>query len=197
MALSNNMTKANNDRSMYYCAIVVVMFGFVEKKANEKRLPFKNYEEARNLCLSSARRIAQLDEISHASWGIDRVSASNTQWITLAQLALIEHLDDIANRDAFVSLSVAAKVFSRRWILGRGLLRSIQVTARQLKVLSPPRPTHSSQSLIQPGRRKIQRASAVYIPISRCRSSPTVKMRYNLIGSWKSGMFCSLLKIMT
>lgn len=163
MALSNNMTKSNNDRSMYYCAIVVVMFGFVEKKANEKGLPFKNYEEARNLCLSSARRIAQLDEISQSFWGIDRVSASNTQWITLVQLALIEHLGDIANRNAFVSLSVAAKVFSRRWILGRGLLLSIQVTARQLKVtLSPPRPTHSSQSLIQPGRRKIQSFSSLH-----------------------------------
>ena len=79
-----------------------------------------------NLAPSSfffARKIAHLAHIQRSSWGIDRIPVSNIFWITTALLTLLPNLTDPENREAFVNLAVAAKAFSRRWVLGRSVRR--------------------------------------------------------------------------
>lgn len=87
--------------------------------------------------MSTARKTAQLEGICRTSRGIDRASAGNLQWITVALSTLLEHLYDHDNREAFISLCIASRAISRRWTIGRGMLRSIQTTARQLNIMLP------------------------------------------------------------
>lgn len=122
---------------MYYCAIVTIIFGFVEEKAKEHELPQEKYQDALNLRLTSARKTAQLEGTCRASWGIDRAPAGNVQWITVALSTLLKHLDDNDNREAFISLCIASNAISRRWVLGKAMLRSIHNTARQLNIMLP------------------------------------------------------------
>lgn len=127
----------NKVLSMYYCTIVTTIFGFVETKAKEHELPQEKYQDALNLRLTSARKTAQLEGTCRASWGIDRAPAGNVQWITVVLSTLLEHLDDKDNREAFISLCIASKAISRRWVLGKAMLRSIHNTARQLNITLP------------------------------------------------------------
>lgn len=76
-------------------------------------------------------------DLHRASWGIDIFPASHIQWLTVSLFTLLEGLDEPANREAFISLSNAAKAASRRWILAKGMLRTIQLTARQMAVTLP------------------------------------------------------------
>ncbi|KAI3055902.1 transcriptional regulator family: Fungal Specific TF [Aspergillus niger] len=87
--------------------------------------------------LSAARQIAGLVEVHRSFWGIDLFSSSHIQWITVSMYTLLGQLDDPLNLDAFVTLSVAAKVASRRWPLAKGALRAIQVTAKKMGVKLP------------------------------------------------------------
>ncbi|KAL3478133.1 hypothetical protein BJX99DRAFT_108244 [Aspergillus californicus] len=93
--------------------------------------------QASDLCLSSARKIAQLTLIHRSNWGFDRMLGINIHCIMTALFALLEALDDTGNRDAFISLTVAAGTFSRRWECTKGLLRSLQNTARERGVTLP------------------------------------------------------------
>ncbi|KAL4778539.1 hypothetical protein BJX76DRAFT_132127 [Aspergillus varians] len=90
------------------------------------------------ICLSSARKIAQLTLIHRSNWGSDRMPGANVHFIMSALFTLLEVLDDPANRDAFISLIAAASAFSRRWECTRGLLRNLQNAARQRDAALPP-----------------------------------------------------------
>ncbi|KAL4998900.1 hypothetical protein BDV10DRAFT_166008 [Aspergillus recurvatus] len=88
--------------------------------------------------LSSARKIAQLTIVHRSNWGSDRMPAINVSYITAAFFSLLEGLGDPVNRDAFISLVVAAGAFSQRWPVTKGYLRNLQNTARERKVSLPP-----------------------------------------------------------
>lgn len=76
--------------------------------------------------------------IHRSSWDIDLFVVTYIQWTTGSLFTLLEDLDDPMNREAFTSLSIVAKVASRRWALGKGMLRAVQVTARKIEVSLPP-----------------------------------------------------------
>lgn len=62
----------------------------------------------------------------------------NIHWVTLSMFTLLEDLDEEKSRDAFVILSIAAKAFTHRWSLGKGMLRSIQLTSKRMGIQLPP-----------------------------------------------------------
>lgn len=66
------------------------------------------------------------------------MSPVNVHCITVSMFTLLEYLDEEKSRDAFTSLSVAAKAFSHRWSLGKGILRLFQVTSKQMEIKLPP-----------------------------------------------------------
>ncbi|RDW68961.1 putative Zn(II)2Cys6 transcription factor [Aspergillus mulundensis] len=88
-------------------------------------------------CLSSARKIAQLTLVHRSNWGSDRMTGINVPYIMAALFSLVEGLDYPVNRDAFISLVVAAGAFSRRWPCTKGYLRNLQSTAQQRKITLP------------------------------------------------------------
>lgn len=117
----------------------MMVFGFAKNIADDKGiLDSKFHKFAADTCLQSAQKIASLMNIHRSSWGVDLFVVTYIQWTTVSLFTLLEDLDDPLNREAFTSLSVVAKVASRRWPLGKGMLRAIQVTARKMEVSLPP-----------------------------------------------------------
>lgn len=126
---------------MYYHNIVITIFGFAKNAENEddetgRSSAFHKY--AADRCLRSAREISNLMKLHRSFWGLDIFPAGHIQWITVSLFTLLEGLDDPANREAFTNLSIAAKTASRRWTLGKGMLRAVQVTAGKMAVSMPP-----------------------------------------------------------
>ena len=67
---------------------------------------------------------------------------SNIQCITEALFTLLDDLEEPNNREAFITLSIAAKAFSRRWESSRTVLGTLRTTA-QAKRLALPSETDS------------------------------------------------------
>jgi len=98
----------------------------------------KARQQARERCIDSACINAALVDQQREAWGLDYMPPVNIHWFTVSMYTLLEALDDEENRDAFVSLSIAAKAASHRWALGKGMLRLVQLTAKQMEVSLPP-----------------------------------------------------------
>lgn len=92
---------------------------------------------ADQLCLSSALEIARLVDMVRREWGLDSVTVMMTQFISVAIFTLMEDLPSPTSRAAFIELCVAARSFSRRWTLGKSMLRLVQLTAREMRISLP------------------------------------------------------------
>ncbi|KAA8643491.1 hypothetical protein EYZ11_009520 [Aspergillus tanneri] len=122
---------------LFYHTTVLQIFGFLRFNGATTPLDPDTAGCARTICLSTARRIAYLLGIHRDKWGIDRMSPSTVQWITVSLFTLLEALDTPENRNAFVELCIIAQAFSRRFTLAKGLLRMIQLSANQQQVRLP------------------------------------------------------------
>ncbi|CEL04101.1 hypothetical protein ASPCAL05233 [Aspergillus calidoustus] len=133
---------------MHYHNVMIAIYGFLRTRpayastgsawSPEPRIPFIAPQQAWEACLLSARKIAQLVVVHRSSWGFDRMPGANAPCIMGALFVLLEVLDEPANRDAFISLTVAAGAFSRRWECPRAVFRSLQNTARERGITLPP-----------------------------------------------------------
>ena len=92
---------------------------------------------ARETCFSSARNIARLMRSHRSCWGVDRMPVSNIQCITAALFTLLDDVEEPNNREAFITLSIAAKSFSRRWESSRAVLATLRTTAHERGVTLP------------------------------------------------------------
>ncbi|KAJ5325685.1 uncharacterized protein N7506_008787 [Penicillium brevicompactum] len=95
-------------------------------------------QQAREICLISARKCAGIVDQQRGSWGLDYMPPTNIHWFTVSMYTLLEDLSDDANRRAFISLTIAAKAASHRWVLAKGMLRLVQLTSIQTGVSLPP-----------------------------------------------------------
>ncbi|PWY90602.1 C6 transcription factor [Aspergillus sclerotioniger CBS 115572] len=121
---------------MFYHTTVMQIFGFLRSN-KEISLEAGLAGYARELCLSSARRVAALLGVHRDKWGIDRMAPSTIQWCSIGMFTLMESLDTTANRNAFIELCIIARAFSRRFPLAKGILRMIQLSANQTQVVLP------------------------------------------------------------
>lgn len=119
---------------MYYYSICITLDQYAPSIKLDLDLNTNNGFDTR---LSNARRISYLMRIHRSSWGIDRIPVSNIVSISTALLALLTNLSDPQNCDAFVNLAVAAKAFSRRWVLGRVKLEQVHQQAQKMGVDLP------------------------------------------------------------
>ncbi|KOC12421.1 putative C6 transcription factor [Aspergillus flavus AF70] len=122
---------------LFYHTNVMQIFGFLQSNSGEAITP-ETAKNAKDLCLSTARRIAQILSIHREKWGIDRLAPSTVQWASIGLFTLLEALDSLENRKAFTELCIFARALSRRFGLAKGILRMIQVTAQQTEVSLPP-----------------------------------------------------------
>ncbi|OGM41999.1 putative C6 transcription factor [Aspergillus bombycis] len=122
---------------LFYHTNVMQIFGFLQSNSGDFIAP-ETAKNARDLCLSTARHIAQILNMHREKWGIDRVAPSTVQWTSIGLFTLLEALDSLENRKAFTELCIFARAMSRRFGLAKGILRMIQVTAQQAEVSLPP-----------------------------------------------------------
>lgn len=94
-------------------------------------------QRAKDLCIESAREIGRLMDAYRDDWGFDRMPPVTVHWVTVSMFTLLHDMETEASREAFVSLSVAAKGFANRWLIGKAMLRLVQVTAKQMEVELP------------------------------------------------------------
>ncbi|KAL4805758.1 hypothetical protein BDV18DRAFT_160632 [Aspergillus unguis] len=84
-----------------------------------------------------ALRVAELIELHRTRWGLERVALTVLQWVTMGMFALLGGLDSDENIRAFTSLCTVARSFAQRWPISKGMLRMLQLTARQMEVVLP------------------------------------------------------------
>ncbi|PWY86774.1 hypothetical protein BO70DRAFT_333218 [Aspergillus heteromorphus CBS 117.55] len=128
-----------NQTSMYYHSIIMTMYEHLKHPSPNPHSSqqITSPHQVREMCFSSARNIAQLMRIHRSCWGVDRMPVSNIQCITGGLFTLLDDLEEPRNREAFITLSIAAKSFSRRWESSRVVLQSLRTTARQRGVVLP------------------------------------------------------------
>ncbi|KAL4866709.1 hypothetical protein BDV12DRAFT_131236 [Aspergillus spectabilis] len=121
---------------LFYHTTIIQIFWFLQSYHTTQ-----GHEEAaasaRETTLANARRIAQLIGVHRERWGIDRMAPGTIHWVTTALFALIGALDSTETRTAFTDLASVSRAFSRRFPLGKGIMRMLQLTARQLEVSLP------------------------------------------------------------
>lgn len=116
----------------------MTIFGFLKKPSEDnKEATEDSARRAQGFCVSAALLTADLMNVYRSAWGLDRFPPSLMQWATVAIFTLLEQLDSPRNRDAFIQLCIVLRALSRRFVLAKGMLRLIQLTARNSQVSLP------------------------------------------------------------
>ncbi|CRG91696.1 C6 transcription factor, putative [Talaromyces islandicus] len=123
---------------MYYHTTIMVLFGLLKTPLeSSERTRLISPEEARETCIDSALQVAHMIRMHRTKWSIEYISAMAMHWVAIALFTLLDNLDEPRSRDAFVDLCFVARVFSRRWLLAKGILRMIQITAEKMNIQLP------------------------------------------------------------
>ena len=122
---------------MYYHTIVIRLFRFLEKAQETGDADSSTDTDVPDAVVTAAREVARLVELQRVKWGIDIFQGSYTQGLGVSLFALLDHIDEPDSREAFVNLCVAARAASRRWHLGKAMLRALQLTAREMELKLP------------------------------------------------------------
>ncbi|KUL85410.1 hypothetical protein ZTR_07032 [Talaromyces verruculosus] len=119
---------------MYYHTIIITMYAFLKTlppDADGRLLDWA--ERARQICLSSAHKVAQLTESQQLHWGPDPAPLANAHFINISLYILMEDLRTAESHHAFMSLCRAHVHYAKRWPLHRGTVRMVQLTAQRMK----------------------------------------------------------------
>lgn len=105
----------------------------------DSALPTRITARAKELCIESARQIAALATIHGREFGFDRIYLIFAEAITIAVFVLLTDLDSEESAHAFFEAAVALRAASRRFLLAKGMMRMVQLTAYQTHITIPPR----------------------------------------------------------
>ncbi|KAJ5717368.1 hypothetical protein N7488_003014 [Penicillium malachiteum] len=144
LALTNATPHVLSFNLMYH-SLIQTMFGFLkdipkddeENETEDEEWEAKVRQRANRMCIDAARQSGRIIDMYRDEWTFDRMPPVNVHRITVSMFTLLQDMEEAASREAFVSLSVAAKGFSNRWPLGKAMLRLVQLTAKQMEVKLP------------------------------------------------------------
>lgn len=131
---------------MYYHATIMVLFGLLKTSYRYPSRPMIIApHEARETCVESALQVAQMIRLYRSKWGLEFISGTAVYWVSIALFVLLDELENPSNRRAFIDLCSTAKVLSKQWFLMKGILRMLQITARQKRISLPLETEHLLQ----------------------------------------------------
>ncbi|PCH08591.1 Transcription factor [Penicillium occitanis (nom. inval.)] len=131
---------------MYYHAMIMVLFGLLKASYRYPSRPMIIApHEARETCVESALQVAQMIRLYRSKWGLEFISGTAVYWVSIALFVLLDELENPSNRRAFIDLCSTAKVLSKQWFLMKGILRMLQITARQKRISLPLETEHLLQ----------------------------------------------------
>lgn len=85
-------------------------------------------------CYEGALEMARLFEIFRKTWGLERTPVCFNHWATMAMVTLLESLVKTHSHVAFTGLCRFLRVACRRWMMARGLMRMVQLRARDMSL---------------------------------------------------------------
>ncbi|KAI9756100.1 MAG: hypothetical protein M4579_003987 [Chaenotheca gracillima] len=125
---------------LHYHCIVITLFGI--NSASSDQPSDGRISAAEEQRISSAREVARLTTTYREHYGVDRVPALILQSTSIALFALLPDLNAPESHRAFNDLAIAAIAASHRWIVAKGMLRLIQLTAGQMHIDFSPETQH-------------------------------------------------------
>ncbi|EEA23431.1 conserved hypothetical protein [Talaromyces marneffei ATCC 18224] len=162
------------DLHMYYHATIIVLFGLLKTSYRYPSSPvIITPKKARETCVESAHQVAQMIRLYRSKWGIEFISGTAVYWLSIAFFVLLDELQDQSNHKAFIDLFSVAKVLSKQWFLMKGILRMLQLTARQMHISLPPetepllRDFETNMWRQESGRRKLSSAFPNFLLLFR------------------------------
>lgn len=123
-------------RSLRYHAATATIFGFIKPQPEPGSLVI-SIENARYLRHSSAQHICDILVSYRSRWSTNHMLMSHAQYATVALFILLEDLGNDKSAHAFVDLCIILCAMSRRWLLAKGMLRLVQLTARLEGIVLP------------------------------------------------------------
>ncbi|KAB8336725.1 hypothetical protein FH972_021034 [Carpinus fangiana] len=125
--------------TIYYGAIITVL-GQARVALRSKQVTMTRTEQSFiDDSIRAAIRVSELAESLRTSWGAERMSTNDAHVVMLAMFALLDGTQqEEEQRRAFERLCRAALVAARIWVLAKGQLRLLQLTARHMNVRLPP-----------------------------------------------------------
>jgi hypothetical protein len=93
--------------------------------------------QARTASTSAALAIAEKMSKMHSTWGTEYTPLCMLQWCSLATLTLLDDLEPESHRHAFDELCISLRSFARRWLLAKGIFRTVQLTAKKNNAVLP------------------------------------------------------------
>ncbi|KAI9038212.1 uncharacterized protein KD926_011151 [Aspergillus affinis] len=125
------------DMHMKYHAANATIFGFIKHLPDEE-MPMISIDHARYLRHSAAQHIRDILSSHRSRWSTNLMPLNYAQYANLALFILLEGLDDDKSAEAFVDLCIILCALSRRWLLAKGMLRLVQLTAQLKGIALPP-----------------------------------------------------------
>ncbi|KAH8430915.1 uncharacterized protein LDX57_008579 [Aspergillus melleus] len=122
---------------MKYHAATATIFGFI-KHLPDPATPVISIDHARYLRHSAAQQIRDILSSHRSRWSTNWMPLNYAQYATLASFILLEGLHNEKSAEAFVDLCIILSALSRRWLLAKGMLRLLQLTAQLKSIALPP-----------------------------------------------------------
>lgn len=117
---------------MQYQTIIMQFFGVVRSHGIEF-----DHIDIQDVRIKAAHKVLELVNVHRRKWGIQRMSPTLIHWLGVSLFTLLEVLDDETNRKAFTELCVVTRACSRRYMLSKGILRMIQISATKMNISLP------------------------------------------------------------
>lgn len=87
--------------------------------------------------IEAARAIGNLMVRMYQEWGNDHFPVIITQPVSLSLFALLDQLTNEENKRAFIGLCFCMHAASKRFVVGKGIMRLLQVTAWERGIALP------------------------------------------------------------
>lgn len=127
--------QANHWTSMYYHVYIITIFSYLKVHPSA---PASKASTAQQQCISSALSVRDLMNIYRSKWRrIEYQPVEYMQLTTVCLFVLLEDLSAPGSSQAFVELLMIARSMARRFQLARGILRLVQLSAREQNIVLP------------------------------------------------------------
>lgn len=122
---------------MSYHVYLITIFSFLKVHPSA---PANASSTAQQRCIASAVAVHDLIQTHRSKWrrAADLYTPiEHMQLMIVCLYTLLEDLNCPRSRQAFIDIAVAARAMARRFQLARGMLRQVQLTARQQNIRLP------------------------------------------------------------
>ena len=120
---------------MSYHVYVITIFSYLKVHPSA---PASTGSSAQQQCILSALAVRDLMNTYRSKWRrIEYQPVEYMQLTTVCLFVLLEDLDAPGSSQAFVELLVIARSMARRFQLARGILRLVQLSAREQNIILP------------------------------------------------------------